>query len=123
MNWIKLEHLLLKAEADRAVTAEPPLNHAQLCTQALTLAAGLQAQGVRRIAVHLEDAADLAIALLGAWRAGVSVLLPTDLQAQTRQRWSSEVDLWLTDQPDDAHLTDFNAPPSAPRHWTWIVAR
>ncbi|PPA05803.1 AMP-binding protein [Pseudomonas sp. MWU12-2312b] len=111
MNWIKLEHLLLKAEADRAVTAEPPLNHAQLCTQALTLAAGLQAQGVRRIAVHLEDAADLAVALLGAWRAGVSVLLPTDLQAQTRQRWSSEVDLWLTDQPDDAHLTDFNAPP------------
>ncbi|WP_248915288.1 acyl-CoA synthetase family protein [Pseudomonas moorei] len=111
MNWIKLEHLLLKAEADRAVTAEPPLNHAQLCTQALTLAAGLQAQGVRRIAVHLEDAADLAVALLGAWRAGVSVLLPTDLQAQTRQRWSSEVDLWLTDQPDDVHLTDFNAPP------------
>jgi acyl-coenzyme A synthetase/AMP-(fatty) acid ligase/3-hydroxymyristoyl/3-hydroxydecanoyl-(acyl carrier protein) dehydratase len=111
MNWIKLEHLLLKAEADRAVTAEPPLNHAQLCTQALTLAAGLQAKGVRRIAVHLEDAADLAVALLGAWRAGVSVLLPTDLQAQTRQRWSSEVDLWLTDQPDDAHLTDFNALP------------
>ncbi|WP_247257861.1 acyl-CoA synthetase family protein [Pseudomonas moorei] len=111
MNWIKLEHLLLKAEADRAVTAEPPLNHAQLCTQALSLAAGLQAQGVRRIAVHLEDAADLAVALLGAWRAGVSVLLPTDLQAQTRQRWSSEVDLWLTDQPDDVHLTDFNAPP------------
>ena len=111
MNWIKLEHLLLKAEADRAVTAEPPLNHAQLCTQALSLAAGLQAQGVRRIAVHLEDAADLAVALLGAWRAGVSVLLPTDLQAQTRQRWSSEVDLWLTDQPDDAHLSDFNAAP------------
>ncbi|SEC57167.1 Acyl-coenzyme A synthetase/AMP-(fatty) acid ligase [Pseudomonas mohnii] len=111
MNWIKLEQLLLKAEADRAVTAEPPLNHAQLCAQSLSLAAGLQAQGVQRVAVHLEDAADLAIALLGAWRAGVSVLLPTDLQAQTRQRWSSDVDLWLTDQPDDAHLSDFNAPP------------
>jgi len=111
MNWIKLEHLLLKTEADRAVTAEPALNLAQLRTQALNLAAGLQAQGVQRIAVHLEDAADLAIALLGAWRAGVSVLLPTDLQAQTRQRWSSEVDLWLTDQPDDAHLFDFHAAP------------
>jgi acyl-CoA synthetase (AMP-forming)/AMP-acid ligase II/3-hydroxymyristoyl/3-hydroxydecanoyl-(acyl carrier protein) dehydratase len=111
MNWIKLEHLLLKTEADRAVAAEPPLDHAQLRTQALSLAAGLQARGVQRIAVHLEDAADLAIALLGAWRAGVSVLLPTDLQAQTRQRWSSEVDLWLTDQPDDAHLFDFNAAP------------
>ena len=66
---------------------------------------------MQRIAVHLEDAADLAIALLGAWRADVSVLLPADLQPQTRQRWSSEVDLWLTDQPDDAHLADYRQPP------------
>ena len=114
MNWIKLEQLLLKAQPERAVTAEPALNHAQLCEQALSLAAGLQSQGVQRIAVHLEDAAELAIALLGAWRAGVSVLLPADLQPQTRQRWSSEVDLWLTDQADDAHLTDYrHAPLSA----------
>ncbi|MEO4012742.1 AMP-binding protein, partial [Pseudomonas rossensis] len=111
MNWIKLEQLLLKAQPERAVTAEPALNHAQLCEQALSLAAGLQAQGARRIAVHLEDAADLAIALLGAWRAGVSVLLPADLQAQTRQRWSTEVDLWLTDQADDVHLSDYRHPP------------
>ncbi|MHC8311492.1 AMP-binding protein [Pseudomonas sp. GT1P32] len=111
MNWIKLEQLLLKAQPERAVTAGPVLNHAQLCEQALSLAAGLQAQGVRRIAVHLEDAADLAIALLGAWRAGVSVLLPADLQPQTRQRWSSEVDLWLTDQADDAQLSDYRHAP------------
>ena len=114
MNWIKLEQLLLKAQPERAVTADPALNHAQLCEQALSLAAGLQAQGVQRIAVHLEDAADLAIALLGGWRAGVSVLLPADLQPQTRQRWSSEVDLWLTDQADDAQLSDYrHAPLSA----------
>ncbi|UVM50015.1 acyl-CoA synthetase family protein [Pseudomonas sp. B21-015] len=111
MNWIKLEQLLLKAQPERAVTAEPALNHAQLCDRALSLAAGLQTQGVQRIAVHLEDAADLAIALLGAWRAGVSVLLPADLQAQTRQRWSTEVDLWLTDQADDAHLSDYRHSP------------
>lgn len=111
MNWIKLEHLLLKEEPERVVTTDPALNHAQLCRQALSLAASLQARGVQRIAVHLEDAADLAIALLGAWRAGVSVLLPADLQAQTRQRWSGEVDLWLTDQADDAHLSDFRHPP------------
>jgi acyl-coenzyme A synthetase/AMP-(fatty) acid ligase len=111
MNWIKLEHLLLKAQPERAVTADPVLNHAHLCEQALSLAAGLQAQGVRRIAVHLEDAAELAIALLGAWRAGVSVLLPADLQPQTRQRWSGEVDLWLTDQADDAHLSDYRHAP------------
>ncbi|MHC8364847.1 AMP-binding protein [Pseudomonas sp. ZT5P21] len=111
MNWIKLEQQLLKAQPERAVTAGPVLNHAQLCEQALSLAAGLQSQGVRRIAVHLEDAADLAIALLGAWRAGVGVLLPADLQPQTRQRWSSEVDLWLTDQADDAHLSDYRHVP------------
>jgi acyl-coenzyme A synthetase/AMP-(fatty) acid ligase/3-hydroxymyristoyl/3-hydroxydecanoyl-(acyl carrier protein) dehydratase len=113
MNWIKLEQLLLKAQPERAVTAELALNHAQLCEQALSLAAGLQAQGVQRIAVHLDDAADLAIALFGAWRAGVSVLLPADLQPQTRQRWSSDVDLWLTDQADDAHLSDYRHSPLA----------
>ncbi|WP_347903474.1 AMP-binding protein [Pseudomonas purpurea] len=113
MNWISLEHLLLEAQPDRTVTADPALNHVGLCEQALRLAAGLQAQGVTRIAVHLEDAAELAIALLGAWRAGVSVLLPADLQSQTRQRWSSHVDLWLTDQADDAHLADFQHAPLA----------
>ncbi|MFJ2389599.1 AMP-binding protein [Pseudomonas koreensis] len=110
MNWIKLEHLLLKALAGRVITDAPALDHAQLCEQALRIAAGLQARGVQHMAVHLEDAADLAIALLGAWRAGVSVLLPSDLQAQTRQRWSSEVDLWLTDHDDDAHLNDLLQP-------------
>ncbi|HWT67939.1 MAG TPA: AMP-binding protein [Pseudomonas sp.] len=111
MNWIKLEQLLLKAQPERAVAVAPALNHAQLCEQALSLAAGLQARGARRIAVHLEDAANLAIALLGAWRAGVSVLLPADLQPQTRLRWSNDVELWLTDQPDDVHLSDFRYPP------------
>ena len=110
MNWIKLEQLLLKALPGRAITDTPALDHAQLREQALSIAAGLQARGVQRVAVHLEDAADLAIALLGAWRAGVSVLLPADLQAQTRQRWSSEVDMWLSDHPDDSHLSDLLQP-------------
>lgn len=110
MNWIKLEQLLLKALPARAICQAPALNHTQLRAQALSVAAGLQSRGVKRLAVHLEDAADLAIALLGAWRAGVSVLLPADLQAQTRQRWSQEVDLWLTDQPGDVQLHDFTQP-------------
>ena len=111
MKWIKLEHLLLETPKIRAVTSSPSLDHHQLCEQALSLAAFLQKKGVQRIAVHLEDAADLAIALLGAWRAGVSVLLPADLQARTRQRWSTEVDLWLTDQADDAQLSDYRHSP------------
>lgn len=110
MNWIKLEQLLLKALPARAICQAPALDHTQLRAQALSVAAGLQSRGVKRLAVHLEDAADLAIALLGAWRAGVSVLLPADLQAQTRQRWSQEVDLWLTDQPGDVQLHDFTPP-------------
>ncbi len=110
MNWIKLEQLLLKALPARAICQAPALDHTQLRAQALSVAAGLQSRGVKRLAVHLEDAADLAIALLGAWRAGVSVLLPADLQAQTRQRWSQQVDLWLTDQPGDARLNDFTQP-------------
>jgi acyl-coenzyme A synthetase/AMP-(fatty) acid ligase/3-hydroxymyristoyl/3-hydroxydecanoyl-(acyl carrier protein) dehydratase len=95
-----LEQLLLDAVPGRRVAAGPAMDHPQLREQALSLAAGLQARGIMRVAVHLEDAAQLAIALLGAWRAGASVLLPADLQAQTRQRWAAEVDLWLTDQDE-----------------------
>jgi 3-hydroxymyristoyl/3-hydroxydecanoyl-(acyl carrier protein) dehydratase/acyl-CoA synthetase (AMP-forming)/AMP-acid ligase II len=111
MNWIRLEQLLLKELPARAVTCAPALDHARLREQALGLAAGLQARGVQRMAVHLEDAAELAVALLGAWRARVSVLLPADLQPQTRQRWAAEVDLWLTDHSDDAQLIDLQQAP------------
>jgi acyl-coenzyme A synthetase/AMP-(fatty) acid ligase len=111
MNWITLEQMLLEAQPDRAVTVAPALNHAQLRDDALCLAAGLQARGIRRMAVHFEDAADLAVALLGAWRAGVRVLLPADLQAQTRQRWSADVDLWLTDLPADTRPAEIRQAP------------
>ncbi|WP_223523155.1 AMP-binding protein [Pseudomonas sp. BF-RE-24] len=111
MNWITLEQMLFKAQPERAVAVDPALNHSQLRDAALRLAAGLQARGVRHVAVHLEDAADLAVALLGAWRAGVRVLLPADLQAQTRQRWAADVDLWLTDQPGDTHPGDLQQAP------------
>ncbi|WP_053214751.1 AMP-binding protein [Pseudomonas sp. Q12-87] len=111
MNWITLEQMLLEAQPERAVAVDPALNHAQLRDAALRLAARLKALGVRHVAVHLDDAADLAVALLGAWRAGVRVLLPADLQAQTRQRWATDVDLWLTDQPGDTHPGDLQQEP------------
>ncbi|MDY7530492.1 AMP-binding protein [Pseudomonas sp. Bout1] len=100
MNWLNLEHLLLEPVGQRWVTTEPALDHLQLREKSLSLAAGLQALGIQRLAVHLEDAGVLAIALLGAWRAGVSVLLPADLQPQTRQRWNDAVDAWLTEAGD-----------------------
>ncbi|MFJ3446822.1 AMP-binding protein [Pseudomonas sichuanensis] len=113
MNWINLEHLLRPLATVRPVTEAPALDHAALCRQALRLAGGLQARGVRRLAVHVDDAATLAIALLGAWRAGAQVLLTADLQAQTRARWQAQVDLWLSDQPGDPQLEDLLGEPLA----------
>lgn len=100
MTWMNLDQLLVEARLGRGVTFSPTMDHEQLREQALRLAGGLRERGVRRLAVHLEDAGDLAVALLGAWRASVSVLLPADLQTQTRQRWAEEVDLWLTGDID-----------------------
>ncbi|WMN18280.1 AMP-binding protein [Pseudomonas piscis] len=98
MNWIPLEQLLLETQGPRLAAAHPEIDLAALQARALGLAATLRELHVERVAIHLEDAVELAVALLGAWRAGASVLLPADLQAQTRQRWATEVDLWLTDQ-------------------------
>ncbi|PKQ41482.1 AMP-binding protein [Pseudomonas sp. YY-1] len=97
MIWLPLSDLLLEAQPERQVTLEPVLFHPELRERALRLAAALQTQGVQRVALYLEDAGELAIALLGAWRAGVQVLLPADAQAQTRQRLAAQVDLWLDD--------------------------
>jgi acyl-coenzyme A synthetase/AMP-(fatty) acid ligase len=110
-NWIDLPHLLLASPADREVAVQPSLALSQLREQALRLAGGLQACGIRRLAVHLEDAGELAIALLGAWRAGVWVLLPADLQTQNRSRLAGEVDLWLSDQPGDTRLSELLGAP------------
>ncbi|MGE8326656.1 AMP-binding protein [Pseudomonas urmiensis] len=114
MNWINPEQLLRPVDGPRLVTQAPALTHAELCEQALRLAGGLQAKGIQRLAVHLQDAAELAIALLGAWRAGVQVLLPADLQAQTRARWDDQVDLWISDQPDDLSIADLQDEPLSP---------
>ncbi|WP_417781073.1 AMP-binding protein [Stutzerimonas xanthomarina] len=114
MNWIALEHLLDQAPKSRPVTLDPVLEHAELRQQALRLAAGLRNRGVARLAVHLEDAGELAIALLGAWRAGVTVLLPADLQPASRARLAHQADLWLTDQDGDARLSELFAEPLEP---------
>ena len=37
MNWINLEHLLLKGHADRRVSVDPELNHDTLRERALRL--------------------------------------------------------------------------------------
>ena len=95
MSWIDLQYLLLE-QHPTTVAGPEPLTHAELAQQALSFAAGLQIKNIQQIAVHLLDAGDLAIALLGAWRAGVKVILPADLQEHTRQRLTTQVDAWIT---------------------------
>ncbi|MGG5871140.1 AMP-binding protein [Pseudomonas peli] len=111
MNWLPLEHLLLEAHPGRAVTAD--LDHPQLRQHALQLAAELQGRGVKRLALYLDDAGELAIVLLAAWRAGIAVLLPADAQPQTRQRMSTQCDLWL-DNLNDLLSPENAALPAAP---------
>lgn len=116
MNWIALDQLLEQTPASRPVALGPALEHEALRQQALRLAGGLRSRNITRLALHLEDAGELAIALLGAWRAGVTVLLPADLQPATRQRLADQADLWLTDQAGDSTLAELlgDALPAAP---------
>jgi 3-hydroxymyristoyl/3-hydroxydecanoyl-(acyl carrier protein) dehydratase len=110
MSWIALCELLTSGES-RRVTDAPALSLGQVQQQALRLAGGLQRRNVCSLAVHLEDAAQLAIALLGAWRAGARVLLPADLQPANRERLDAQAELWLTDQPGDHSLMDLLGEP------------
>lgn len=116
LNWTPLERLLLDAQPDRVITHGPAVSQVQWRDHVLTAAAGLQQRNIKSVAIYLEDAFELAIALFAAWRAGVHVLLPADLQQQTRQRWAAQVELWLTDVPGDTPLRELNAPalPPAP---------
>ncbi|WP_312452850.1 acyl-CoA synthetase family protein [Stutzerimonas nitrititolerans] len=106
MNWIALDQLLEQTPASRPVALCPALEHEALRQQALRLAGGLRSRNITRLALHLEDAGELAIALLGAWRAGITVLLPADLQPATRQRLADQADLWLTDEAGDSALAE-----------------
>jgi len=109
-HWLAPEQLLLEAHARRAVT--PDMDQPTLRRHALQLAAELQGRGVQRLALYLDDAGELAIAMLAAWRAGIAVLLPADAQPQTRQHMSTRCDLWL-DSLDDLLSSDSPALPPA----------
>ncbi|TLX60917.1 AMP-binding protein [Stutzerimonas nosocomialis] len=102
MSWIPLASLLCRHPGPgRDVALAPTLSLAELQAQALRLAGGLRERGVGHIGVHLEDAGQMAVVLLAAWRAGVCVWLPADLQPASRARLADRVELWLSDQPED----------------------
>lgn len=114
MSWLSIDRLLLAPHPERPVTHAPGMNHAQWRERALSVAAALQQRAVTCVAIHLEDAAELAIAVFAAWHAGASVLLPSDLQAESRKRWAPLAELWLTDAEGDTRLDELNVPPLKP---------
>jgi len=95
-RWLDAKDLLF-AQPGRPVCEA--LSHAQLCQNALQLAAQWQASRLRRIALSLEDVGELATALLAAWRAGIEVVLPADASPATRARLAAEVDHWFDALP------------------------
>ncbi|MDT4832597.1 Acetyl-coenzyme A synthetase [compost metagenome] len=100
MAWIPLTHLLLPAppgDADIPVADEPLLARSAFAHACLLAAGALQAKPLRRVALWFEDAAQMAIALLACWRAGVAAVLPGDAQAHTCAVLDATVDAWLTD--------------------------
>lgn len=96
MSWIDLQELLLQ-QHPQTLAGSPELQHADLIEHSLCFAAGLQQRKIKSIALYLLDAGDLAVALLGAWRVGVQVVLPGDMQAQTQQRLAEQVDVFISD--------------------------
>ncbi len=94
MSWIDIADLLVERH-DGMLAGPQELEHAQLADQALQLAAWLQSLDIRKLAVYELDAGRLAVILLGAWRAGIELVLPGDERPQTRQRLIEDGCHWL----------------------------
>jgi acyl-coenzyme A synthetase/AMP-(fatty) acid ligase len=99
MDWIDLSELLQEANAPRLIAHEPALTHAHWLRDCLTYAAFLHTARVARVALWFTDAAELACALFACWRAGVTAVLPGDLQQARWANLDAAVDLWLSDAP------------------------
>jgi acyl-coenzyme A synthetase/AMP-(fatty) acid ligase/3-hydroxymyristoyl/3-hydroxydecanoyl-(acyl carrier protein) dehydratase len=77
-------------------------------------AGALRQREARRVAIHLEDAAELAIALYACWLAGAEAVLPADNLAHSRERLAAQVDAWIGDQPGDLLLAELSGPAVTP---------
>lgn len=97
MTWIPLQHLLLTPHTRRPVAEAPAMDHAVFSNRCLAAAGALHARSIQRVGLWFEDAAELGIALLACWRAGITAVLPGDTQQHTIARLDTEIDLWLSD--------------------------
>jgi len=114
MKSISLARLLLELPAGRLLALEPTLLAGDFVQRVCAAAGSLRQRNTQRVAIHLEDAAELAIALYATWLAGAEALLPADNLAHSRERLAARIDAWIGDQPGDLLLAELNGPELAP---------
>ncbi|MFV3371561.1 AMP-binding protein [Pseudomonas sp. NY15435] len=114
MKPISLARLLLELPAERTLALEPALLAGNFLQRVCAVAGALRQRNARCVAIHLEDAAELAIALYATWLAGAEAVLPADNLAHSRERLAPQIDAWIGDQPGDLDLAELNGPSLAP---------
>ncbi|QRY79978.1 acyl-CoA synthetase [Pseudomonas sp. PDNC002] len=114
MKPISLARLLLELPAERALALEPSLPAGDFVQRVCNVAGTLRQRNAQCVAIHLEDAAELAIALYAAWLAGAEAVLPADNLAHSRERLAARIDAWIGDQPGDLMLAELNGPALEP---------
>ncbi|WP_325437068.1 AMP-binding protein [Pseudomonas nitroreducens] len=114
MKPISLARLLLDLPAGRILALEPSLPANDFVRRVCAAAGALRQRDTQRVAIHLEDAAELAIALYAAWLAGAETVLSADNLAHSRERLAARIDAWIGDQPGDLTLAELNGPSLAP---------
>ncbi|WP_448683257.1 AMP-binding protein [Pseudomonas nicosulfuronedens] len=114
MKPISLARLLLELPAGRPLALEPTLLAGDFVQRVCAAAGALRQRNAQRVAIHLEDAAELAIALYATWLAGAEAVLPADNLAHSRERLAAQIDAWIGDQPGDLLLAELDGPELAP---------
>lgn len=82
------------------IATDPDWYYSDFTYRALQIAQAFQQQGIKSIAVWLEDAAKLACTLLAAWQADVRVLFPPNLSAESQKWVADHADFWLCDHDE-----------------------
>lgn len=114
MKPISLARLLPDLPAERPLALEPALSAGDFVQRVCAVAGALCQRNTQRVAIHLEDAGELAIALYAAWLAGAEAVLPADNLAHSRERLAAQIDAWIGDQPGDLLLTELDGPAVIP---------
>ncbi|MFC4157831.1 AMP-binding protein [Chitinimonas lacunae] len=114
-DFIALARLLAQPRLDAHTVAwrnGRPLPFPEFAAQAAAWYALFAAEPALRFALYLDDSAQFAAALFGAWHAGKTVYLPGDAKPATLRRLALEVDGFAGDLP--AEFEPLQTPDPAP---------